>query len=355
MAAVSRWFLRWLSDQDSGLDESDQREWERRNVFLIPAALKNSRAQSPRRIASQHHGGRVPSHRPAIRPQPAGVHGSYGRFGKSCPPGLEPPIERQDEEQAEQGEGTGGCLKRVHSGMSANIVPKRRSMERSQRRSISLDDPDERQPHPVRAGLRREHVANASLDTTASDGSNAALRHPTAMQQNQLMFMPRWQPVDGVYLDGNACFEAMPRVNGTSKAGFAAEVSNSESDSMMNDLQLQNLQLPAPRDSPSVESISLHSSACSATLDELLDESVRELSGLSLMHRAAPMLTMGRRATVDALNESLSNACLHAMLVDEQPKQGQPASNSKPCSSAVHTRRDTVPTMRRAISWASHV
>lgn len=73
-------------------------------MFLIPAVTMKYRAQSAQSSRSLvwHHAERGSSQRPSVRTQSAGVHGGYGRFGKSCPPGLEPPIERQDEEEAEQ-------------------------------------------------------------------------------------------------------------------------------------------------------------------------------------------------------------------------------------------------------------
>lgn len=54
---------------------------------------------------------------------------------------------------------------------------------------------------------------------------------------------------------------------------------------------------------------------CGAALSELLDESVRELGGLSLLARqsAPAALQTGCAATVAALNESLSASCLQCM------------------------------------------
>lgn len=342
----SSWFLRWLTDPDSGLDETEQREWERKNVFLIPAATKKSRAQSPRCV-SQQHPGRMPSHRPAIRPQPGGLHGNYGRFGKSCPPGLEAPIERRDEEEAEQEEGSGRGLKRSHSTTTTASLPKRRSMDRAHFRSTCSDESGERRPPAAHTCLKHGRSVSACLDIPPSNGSRSALQQLVASHQQQLS-MQRWQPADNPFPRAKDSFEEAIQLDGSPEGLFTLEASNPESDSSMGPGALRNLQPPACSNQRRPEGVPRESSAHSVTLDELLDETVQDLSKLSVKRRSAPVLTSGRCATVDALNESLSNACLHAMLVVEQP-----TSDSESCCSAQQIRRDSAPAMRRAFSSAS--
>lgn len=131
--SIRRWLLSWIADPELGLDEIDQREWERKNLFLIPrtsAARGKSASTGTAAVAavaatsgkatlvaggrhhSQHHNypgrstslpsyvNRLSSAKAAVRPQPPGSYGSYGRIGKSLVPALEPPIERQEEEDA---------------------------------------------------------------------------------------------------------------------------------------------------------------------------------------------------------------------------------------------------------------
>lgn len=344
---TSRWFP-WLSDPDPGIEELDQREWERQNVFLIPA--RKARAQAPRCLVSQLHAERAPSQRASVRHQAAGLQGNYGRFGKSCPPGLEPPIERQDEEEAAQEEGSCRGLKRSHSTSKTTTDTKQRSLDCVWIRSTSSDALGDKRAEPTHAGIEHGRHDSSHLNITPSSGPYSALQQfmPPQRQQQHLP-MRRWQPAHNPFRRPEDLSEVAMQLNGSSEDVSTPEASDSETDSSMADGPVGNVRPPLLTSRSLLECGPRASRLQCTSLDELLDDTVRDLSGLSVKCQSAPVMSSGRCATVDALNESLSNGSLNAML-----EVGDATSRRASYCPAMQIRRDSAPALRRAFSSAYH-
>lgn len=329
MAAASRWVLRWFLESPHSADDDDQSEWERQNDFLIPAAPKETPtaqyASSPKPTA------RVPIHRSPSRPSHStGCHNSYGRFGKSCPPGLEPPIERHDEEEEAQEDGAGRGLRRALSAMTINCVPKRRSIDCALPQQTS----DTSSAHWC-----------LPLSRTDADGHVSPFSGIPAAKLARSEIQQLWQ-LQSLHHQGHGNGPSAIGYSDSSfqqpKAAFSASDAFCQTNTLMQDdstlgLQQSDGQLALAR-------CSTHSSA----LDVLLDESVQDLGASTLMLNSAPVLIIGRAATMDALHSSLSEASLHTMLLDEPVKKEQPVSAPKPYSSAAEAI-DVVPAVHDSL------
>lgn len=241
-------------------------------------------------------------------------------------------------------------LKRSHSTTSMAADTKRRSLDGVFFRPTSSDGSGDQRAEATHVGIEHGRHDCSYLNISPSSGPHSTLQQfvPSQRQQQRLP-MQRWQPSDNPFRRPEDVSEVAMQRNGSSEEGFAPEASNSESGSNMDDGPFGDVRPPLRTSRSFVECRLRDSSTQSASLDELLDDTVRDLSGMSVKCRSAPSMTGGRCATVDALNESLSNGCLNAML-----EHGHPTSRRASCCPAMEIRRGSSPALRRAFSSAYH-
>lgn len=248
-----------------------------------------------------------------------------------------------------QEEGSCRGIKRSHSTTTTASNTKRRSLDCARIRSISSDESGDIRAEAAHSSIHHGHHDNSYLDIPPTKAPFSPLQQFVPPQQQQHLPMQRWQPADNPFQRPEDLSQVAMQLNSSSEEVFAPEASNSESDSSMGDGPFGDVRPPLRSFCSFGERGPREPSAQSVTLDELLDDTVRDLSGLSVKCRSAPVMISGRCATVDALNESLSNGCLNAMLDD-----GHLTSRRASCCPAMQIRRDGAPAMCRAFSSASH-